>query len=94
VRHAGWGVTLEQRTRCEEPLGGQLQLWTTFFYYRCSRNRLADHYVGDTVRADFHHGAIIVSACRRNRFVKVLERLFPGFLFYGRRELLEIHVRR
>lgn len=94
MRHAGWGSALEQRTRCEEPLGGQLEKWVTFIYYTCPRKQLATFYHPDTIRADWHHGACIVSANRRGNFTRWLETLFPGFSFWGRRSLLEIHVRK
>lgn len=94
MRHAGWGASLETRTRCEEPLGGQLEKWTTFTYYTCGRADLEKLYVGDTLRADICNGSYLVSACRRNRLVKIMESIFPGFLFWGRRDLLEIHVRK
>lgn len=95
MRHAGWGAALDTRTRCEQPLGGQLEKWTTFTYYAGSRKDLPHHYLADTIRADFgRSGQVIVSACRVTRLSRFLGRLFPGFLFYGRRELIEIHVRK
>lgn len=94
-RAGGWGNTLERpEPTGEQAWGYQGERWITFFYYTCSRARLSDYYVGDTIRSDFLDGSIIVSACRRGRFIKLLERLFPAVCWYGRRELLEIHVRK
>lgn len=94
MRAAGWGNSLDRQTIPESPLGGQLQHWVTFQYYEFPRNQLPSHFVGDTIRTDFFNGAFLVSACRRNCFVKILEKCFPGILWYGRRSLIEIHIRK
>lgn len=90
---SGWGNALEQRTQ-RPPLGGQLPKWTTFTYYTCGRNELAARYVAETVRCDFGVGVYIVSACKRTWLSRLLDRWFSGILWWGRRELIEIHVRR
>lgn len=96
ARAGGWGNALERpEPTGEQPWGFQGERWITFFYYTCPRARLGDCYVGDTLRTDFYDGSmLIVSACRRGRIVKLLERIFPQFCFYGKRKLLEIHVRK
>jgi hypothetical protein len=94
MRNAGWGAALETRTRCEQPLGGQLEKWTTFTYYSCSRKELPYFYHPDTIRADWLNGACIVSANRRSALHRWLEAWFSFGQFYGRRALLEIHIRK
>jgi hypothetical protein len=95
MRTSGWGSALETRTRCEEPLGGQLEKWTTFTYYEGSRKALPHNYLAETIRTDIgRNGAFIVSACRITWWSSLLGRVFPGFVFYGNRDLIEIHIRK
>ena len=71
----------------------QLEKWTTFVY--APRENRANNYLAETIRTDWTApGVAVVSACRVARFARILNRLFPGFLFFGRREVLEIHVRK
>lgn len=91
---SGWGNTLARADNCRRDSLSreQLEKWVTYTYYQFPRAELPRRYVADTVRCDFYHGAYIVSACRRGRLVRILELWFPGVCFWGRRELLEIHV--
>lgn len=98
MRQAGWGNTLVRQETPESPLGGQLEKHVIFTYYSCQRHELKKFYVEETLRSDiWQHGtstAYLLSACRLSLPARLLGTLFPAYLFWGRRDLIEIHVRR
>ena len=65
------------------------QKYKTFLYFRGS---LKESFVEETVRCDLFKHCYLVSACQRNWFVRTLEKIFPYVVWYGRRELILIHV--
>lgn len=94
MRNAGWGAGLDTRPRLEEPLGGQIPGYKKFFYVH-QKTKYSERYVSATLRVDFYKGMRIVSACRRTWLSRWLERHWGGLICYaGKRDLLEIHVRK
>lgn len=98
---SGFGLAFSKRLDNEDkglgtdPLGGQLESWITFSYFPGERRVLNLYYVQETIRCDIPRpGVFVVSACRRTGLTRWLERWFPGLLWYGKREVIEIHVRR
>lgn len=95
---SGWGTAFAKKLDNEgkqssDPLGGQLECFYSFNRANNLINRMV--YIESTIRCDIPlPGVFVVSACRRTWLTRWFEKHTKVFTWYGRRELIAIHVRR